>query len=1136
MRKVTSTLIFVLLGLTTAVVVVSLLLTLFLPTLLRRFACAPYGIRCAAGQAKIHLHLNLITDLVIHNLTVFEQDGRGVVLQAKRLAVTLDLPKLILTRRVMPTEVRIDSPELLLRQLDDGRWNLLALAQEVRKHWRPTTRVSPVQIPSISIHAGAVQIGARRVTDLNLSLEPKPAPQLFGVQVRAAVEGRPIQVTGVVSESLEGEVQVQGPEITLAKAARSWKPRAALRLRLDLTAHSLNISEWTLEDEGAMARGTAAIRYAEWPLAYEMTVGAWRADLSKVADKVPLPQVSDLNGQVQGEPVTLQGHWPKLPVASVTATLSGVGFQVSKQAFQVMGLTGVCRLHYTGTRLGAQADLHVQTLEVLGERHANAAFHAVLSANPRNGDVTVEELRASIAGARIRAKGSGSQWGRNALDLTTTELIVDPGILTRLFHRAKVGVAIKAVHDPSIHFGWPGENRPWNVEIAGRLIQLALPASGHAISLQETNMAIQGVGTSWRDLQGTIGSRQAEVAGRQLSKLTARFEIHPERVQVPELRFAIAGGSVQGHASLSRPSPLSDLRVALSAKGLRVKQLIPSIEKPTDLLGIAVDAEVSAAISDGRVLATIDLPPAVTGQLLRLIHQPGQTFPDNTGDGHLILRAQGTLQTAKGLQASGSLRVQGLHLLLTGGGPGDREPPLDFSLSYRDGLFSLKGQELRFTAAELTPLLTRLAGRRILAREGNVVMSADVTFGASRPASGTGEIALRGLALDQARNGAAPIPLLRGLQGSVAFRLDKRLLAIKETTLRANGGLNFIVQGSLPLGGNGPATPRFRLTIPSTDTSPLLPSLAALSPALFADARVTGQVRANLEIIGQEYNGEVVLQSVNMGSDHLRLDGVNGVIPLTGRIGQTSATDRASGLEKIGWSRLSEAEYDSALERWRKRPTQNQGSTSLTITSLRYGPIELRDFEATLAPSGDQIAIQRFAFQVWGGRVSGWGTVQPLSGGVALALLIDGLSLRAICDAFPPIKGYISGRVNGLADLSISQFALDKTQGKARFWAVDSPRERREISRALIEKLAGQSIRYFSLIGQDRRYDRGVLDVALKHGDLVFHELDISHTTLVIKDLDIKVSPTFNKIGAAHLLESVRTAIERVTAKSKPQP
>ena len=101
---------------------------------------------------------------------------------------------------------------------------------------------------------------------------------------------------------------------------------------------------------------------------------------------------------------------------------------------------------------------------------------------------------------------------------------------------------------------------------------------------------------------------------------------------------------------------------------------------------------------------------------------------------------------------------------------------------------------------------------------------------------------------------------------------------------------------------------------------------------------------------------------------------------------------------------------------------------------------------------------------------------------------------------------------------------------------MDTAQERKEISRTLIEKLAGQRIRYFSLFGQDRRYDRGVLDVGLKRGDLIFHELNISHNTLGIKDLDIKVSPTFNKIGLTHLLESVKTAIERVKAKAKPQP
>ncbi|MGB4782782.1 hypothetical protein, partial [Candidatus Methylomirabilis sp.] len=139
MRKLKSTLIVLLLGLTTAVVVGVLLLTLILPTLLQRFACAPYGIRCAVGQASIRPRPNLTADLVIDHLTLFDPDGRGVALQVKRLAATLNIPALILTRQVMPTEVRIESPELLLRQLDDGRWNLVALAQEIRQHLRSTT-------------------------------------------------------------------------------------------------------------------------------------------------------------------------------------------------------------------------------------------------------------------------------------------------------------------------------------------------------------------------------------------------------------------------------------------------------------------------------------------------------------------------------------------------------------------------------------------------------------------------------------------------------------------------------------------------------------------------------------------------------------------------------------------------------------------------------------------------------------------------------------------------------------------------------------------------------------------------------------------------------------------------------------
>jgi len=91
LRKARSILIVLLVGVTATVVGVSLLLTLLLPTLLHRFACQPYGIRCAVGQAKTRPHLNLTASLVIQNVTVFEHNGPEAFLRAKRLAVTIDL-------------------------------------------------------------------------------------------------------------------------------------------------------------------------------------------------------------------------------------------------------------------------------------------------------------------------------------------------------------------------------------------------------------------------------------------------------------------------------------------------------------------------------------------------------------------------------------------------------------------------------------------------------------------------------------------------------------------------------------------------------------------------------------------------------------------------------------------------------------------------------------------------------------------------------------------------------------------------------------------------------------------------------------------------------------------------------------
>jgi hypothetical protein len=904
-----------------------------------------------------------------------------------------------------------------------------------------------------------------------------------------------------------------------------------------LPARAFNISEWTLEDDGIIARGTAAIRYAEAPPVYALTVSAWQADLAALAGKLPFSQLSDLNGQVEGEPLTVQGHWPELPVMSVTATLKAIALRLPKQKSGLVGFGGLCRLQHTGNRLRLQAELRGEAVELLDQRYANPRLKATVVADPGSGDLTVEEMLASFSGMRIQAKGSARKWGSESLDLKTTELNVDHSILNRFLHRADGGVAIQAITRPFIHFSRPGGGRSWNAEIAARSIELASPTSGLAAKLEDTDVTVQAGGASRNDLQGAVAIGRGELAGRPLTNLKARFEIGPARIRMSEVAFVAGGGTVQGQASFSRPTPLSDLRATLSMKGVGVKQLFPVNTMPADVLRLALDANISVDVSDGKGLATIDLPPMFTRQLSRLLHPIDTATPPAAADGHhLTLRAQGALKTAKGLEALGSVTVQGLRTLLAGGNAIDGDRPVTLSAAYGDGRATLKTEELGFTAHELSSVLSRFAGVRILGREGRVTLSANATFGGSRAPSGTGKIELRGLSLDLARKDAPPAPLLRRLQGSLAFSLDKGLLAFKETILRADGGLTLTLKGSLPVVSNAASDDPFRLTLPWTDASHLLSPWAASTPGDTTDGRITGQIRGDLEITGQEIHGAVVLKNVSMVSNLLYLEGVSGTIPLAGSTGQVSDLDQPSTPEEIGWKDISEKTYEKALEKRRKSPDPDKDGHRLTIDVLRYGAIELRNLEATLAASGDHIAIQRLSFEAWGGRVSGSGSVQPLAGKITIALLIEGLSLRAICDAFPPVKGYISGRLNGLAVLSISHFSLDQAQGGARFWAVDSRQERNEISRVLIEKLAGQRIRYFNLFGQDRRYDRGVLDVVLKRGYLIFRELDISHTTLGIKDLDIKVAPNFNKIGLAHLLESVREATERIKAGAKSNP
>jgi len=1137
LKKMSSTLVVVLIGLTAAVIVVSLLVTLLLPTLLRRFACRPYGVECTIGQAKISPRLNLTTDLVMQNVAIFEHHGSEVVFRARRLAATIDLLGLSLARGVMPTEVRIDSPELLLRRLDDGRWNVMALAETVRQRLRPTTRAIPLKPPQIIFTSGDFRVGDYRVTGLEFTMEPRPSPLLLEAHARATFEGKTLEGNAVVHESLEGELRVEGRNIIMPGATQPWRPRAAVRFRLDLPGRTLSISEWSIEDHGLMAHGTGAVWLAVSPPTYRLSVAAWRLDLGKLAEKLPLPMASGFQGKVQGEPVTIQGRWPEWPISTISANLTGVGVHLPKKEFQVRGIGGTFSLQQNAARLRLQTDLRGEAMELYSLRHASPMLKGIVNADLGSGDLHLEELVATASGLRLRANGVAQRWGREGGNLKTTELTVDPNTLNRLFHGPGGGVTFKALRDPSLSFRWLGGSHPWSLGLGIRSAELALGTTGYQAKLEETKVLLAGHGTSRDNLRGTVIAGQAEIGSRTLSNLIARFENHPDQFRMPEFRFAVSGGTIQGQVSFSRPSPLTDLRATLFARSLRMQELLPTAAKVTAPSGLALDGDFSAVISKGQLSATLDLPPAVTRQLMRHLNRSDRSISSDAAEvHHITFRVNGTLRTHAHQEASGTVTIAGLRRLLAGGGPAERESPVTLPFSFQDGRAALTAKELSFTAHELASVVSGLSGLHIRGRAGSLLASAKAIFGGGKPPSATGEIAIRGLSLDLGRDAIVPARLFQGLQGSLVFALDRGVLNIKETALRDEAGLTLTLGGSLPVTADHEQPSRFRLALPSTEVSSLKGFLAAFTTSHLAHARLAGQIQGNLELNGHKYHGMVALRDVTLESDLLRLERINGTIPIAGRIGQASGLDRMSAPERISPHSLSEEAYEKARRQLFQKSVQERDHHSLAVASLRYGAIELRDLTASLAPDGNGIALRQFSSQVWRGKVGGWGAIDPLRREATLDLLVEGLSLQAICDAFPPIKGYISGKVNGLAHLSIRDYTLDNSLGGARFWAVNSPQERKEISRELIEKLAGQRIRYFNLFGQDRRYDRGVLDVSFKRGDLSFHELDISHTTMGIKDLDIKVDPTFNKIGLTHLFESISEATERIKAGAKPQP
>lgn len=248
---------------------------------------------------------------------------------------------------------------------------------------------------------------------------------------------------------------------------------------------------------------------------------------------------------------------------------------------------------------------------------------------------------------------------------------------------------------------------------------------------------------------------------------------------------------------------------------------------------------------------------------------------------------------------------------------------------------------------------------------------------------------------------------------------------------------------------------------------------------------------------------------------------INGVLPI--------AYGKTDGKETIEMPSFERSEF-TILSRHYSQKISEAGYSKITIGSLNYGFRFLDDVNIWVKQKGSVLNVGHFSGNIWGGRLNG-SAVLDISKGLSYSggFLFEGLSLRRLCEGIEPIKGYISGKVDGVAILKGSAPGISGIIGKADLWAYSTADEKTMISKEFLHKIGGASMKAY--LG-DRHFDKGTMSLYLQNGFVIFKELEISHRNFFgMTDLSIKVAPLSNRIAIDHLMWSISEAAQRAKEK-----
>jgi hypothetical protein len=292
---------------------------------------------------------------------------------------------------------------------------------------------------------------------------------------------------------------------------------------------------------------------------------------------------------------------------------------------------------------------------------------------------------------------------------------------------------------------------------------------------------------------------------------------------------------------------------------------------------------------------------------------------------------------------------------------------------------------------------------------------------------------------------------------------------------------------------------------------------SGLNGSLSSDLKISYGTK-NLSVRGKLALDELMLQGEN---GEYEIGPVNGTLPV-------SYTRNAGGTDLVEFPSFERSQFDT-LTRYYAQMSEG-GYSKISIGSLKYGFKILDNLNVWIAQQGTALNIKRFSGNIFGGRLNGSAAIDLSKGGSYRAgFLLEGLSLKRLCDEIKSIEGYISGKVNGTGLFRGSKAGFANVIGRTEFWTYGTEDEKTRISKEFLKKMGGPSLKTY--LG-DRPFDKGAMDLYLQNGFVIFKDLEILHKNLFgVTDLSIKVAPFSNRIAIDRLMWSITEAAQR--AKNK---